>query len=56
MSPGLKPSWCTVTEISHETGTVEANTLGIQQHAAENCVYLFHDVINWNILRGFKAL
>jgi len=40
----------------HENDAIQADFHAIREHATEDCVYLFHDVINWNMLSGFKAL
>lgn len=40
----------------HENDAIQADFHAVRKNAADDCVYLFHDVINWNMLKGFKAL
>lgn len=40
----------------HDNDAIQADFHALRDCASPDCVYLFHDVINWNMLRGFKAL
>lgn len=40
----------------HENDAIQTDFHAVRQCASEDCVYLFHDVINWKLLPGFKAL
>ena len=40
----------------HDNDAIQADFHAVRNCASADCVYLFHDVINWNMLRGFKAL
>lgn len=40
----------------HDNDAIQADFHAARAKAGPDCVYLFHDVINWNMLDGFTAL
>lgn len=43
-------------DADHTDETIQADFHAARAVASPGCVYLFHDVINWGMLGGFKAL
>lgn len=40
----------------HDNDAIQVDFHAVREHASPDCVYLFHDVINWDMLDGFSAL
>lgn len=40
----------------HNNKAIQADFHAVHKHASPECVYLFHDVINWDMLDGFSAI
>jgi hypothetical protein len=40
----------------HNNEAIQTDFHAVRRHASPDCVYLFHDVINWSMLDGFKQL
>ncbi len=40
----------------HENKAIKVDLAAVRKVAADNAHYLFHDVINWNMIEGFREL
>ena len=40
----------------HRNEAIKADFAAVKSVAVDNAYYLFHDVINWNMIDGFKEL
>ncbi len=51
-----KPVEFVLIDAIHNNEAIQADFNEVRKYASPDCVYLFHDVINWDMLDGFNAL